>query len=288
MTLSKWFTEKLTKPKFSGWFLFGALFGVTILVILASKLFSENGISAAIDNFVLGIGDRYQQWFSEQNTNNPLVLFSLSFAGGLIASISPCILSLLPINLSYIGTREINSRWDAFGKAGAFVLGVVTMLSLFGMLSSFATIILLKYRGFVQLAVGVFIILMALSLLGIIRLPLPQTNFKIPIAGAYGVGLTFALVSSPCTSPIMFAVLAAASATGSQLQTTLAMVFYAIGYTAVIFFASLFAGLAKQTRGFLKYSEKITHIGSLALIIIGAYYLIDGISWIVSLKMATK
>ncbi|MBE9227060.1 cytochrome c biogenesis protein CcdA [Phormidium sp. LEGE 05292] len=282
MTLSKWFAEKLTKPKSYGWYLFGLLFGFTFLVILASKFFSENGISETIDNFVLGIGDRYQQWFSEQNTNNPLVLFSLSFAGGLIASISPCILSLLPINLTYIGTREIKSRWDAFGKAGAFVLGVVTMLSLFGILSSFATIILLKYRGFVQLTVGAIVILMALSLLGIIRLPLPKTNFKIPIAGAYGVGLTFALVSSPCTSPIMFAVLAAASATGSQMQTTLAMVCYAIGYTAVIFFASLFAGLAKQTRGLLKYSEKITHLGSLALIIIGAYYLIDGISWIVS------
>jgi len=283
MTLSKWFAEKLAKPKLSGWLLFGLLFGSTIIVILASKLFSVNSVSEIINNFVLEIGDRYQQWFSEQNTNNPLVLFSLSFAGGLIASISPCILSLLPINLSYIGTREITSRWDAFSKAGAFVLGVVTMLSLFGILSSFATIILLKYRGFVQLAVGAIVILMALSLLGIIRLPLPQTNFKISIAGAYGVGLTFALVSSPCTSPIMFAVLAAASATGSQFQTTLAMVFYAIGYTAVIFFASLFAGLAKQTRGLLQYSEKITHIGSLALIIIGAYYLVDGISWIVSI-----
>ena len=65
-------------------------------------------------------------------------------------------------------------------------------------------------------------------------------------------------------------------------SSSLAMVFYAIGYTAVIFFASLFAGLAKQTRGLLKYSEKITHLGSLALILIGAYYLIDGISWIVS------
>ena len=288
MALDKLFTLKLSKPKFSGWFLFGLLFGVTIVVILASQLFSEYSITEAIDNFVLEIGDRYQQWFTEQNTNNPLILFSLSFAGGLIASISPCILSLLPINLTYIGTREIKSRWDAFGKAGAFVLGVVTMLSLFGILSSFATIILLKYRGFVQLTVGAIVILMALSLLGIIRLPLPKTNFKIPIAGAYGVGLTFALVSSPCTSPIMFAVLAAASATGSQFQTTLAMVFYAIGYTAVIFFASLFAGLAKQTRSLLKYSEKITHIGSLALIIVGAYYLIDGISWIVSLKMATK
>ncbi|HEY9300275.1 MAG TPA: hypothetical protein VIQ31_28720, partial [Phormidium sp.] len=95
MTLSKWFTEKLNKPKLSNLLLFSLLFGGTILLILASNLFSEKGILEEVDNFVLGIGDRYQQWFSEQNTNNPLVLFSLSFAGGLIASVSPCILSLL-------------------------------------------------------------------------------------------------------------------------------------------------------------------------------------------------
>jgi len=282
MTLSKWFREKLTNPKFSQWLIFWLLFGVTILVILVSKIFSQSGLSESVDNWVLEIGDRYQEWFSKQNTNNPLVLFSLSFAGGLIASISPCILSLLPINLSYIGTREITSRWDAFCKAGAFVLGVVTMLSLFGLLSSFATLILLKYRGYVQLLIGAIIILMALTLLGIIRLPLPKNNFKIPIAGPYGVGLTFALVSSPCTSPIMFAVLAAASATGSQLQTTLAMVSYAIGYTAVIFFASLFAGLVKQTRSLLQHSENIIRFGSVILMIVGGYYLVDGIGWIIA------
>ncbi|HAX86590.1 MAG TPA: hypothetical protein DCY91_10035 [Cyanobacteria bacterium UBA11370] len=245
---------------------------------------SQGGIlSEIIDKFAFEWGDRYRQWFDQQTTHNPLVLFLLSFAGGLIASISPCILSLLPVNLTYIGTREITSRWDAFVKAGSFVLGVVTMLSLLGLFSSFAGAVLIQFRGYIQIAVGVVIILMGLTLLGIIHLPLPQTALKLPIASPYGVGLTFALVSSPCTSPVMFAVLAAGAATGSQIQSTLAMVSYALGYTAVIFLASLFTSLIKQTRFLLNYSEKILRLGSMILMGIGGYYLIDGLFWLVSL-----
>jgi cytochrome c-type biogenesis protein len=48
-------------------------------------------------------------------------LLPLAFAGGLISSLSPCQLSLLGVNLSYIGTREFTSRKDALIKAIAFV-----------------------------------------------------------------------------------------------------------------------------------------------------------------------
>lgn len=288
MRRTKPFTPNSAKPGFSKFLLPGLLFGGTVLLILAASQFNGGVLSEAIDNFAFGLGDRYQQWFDKQSTNNPLVLLSLSFAGGLIASISPCILSLLPVNLSYIGTREITSRWDAFVKAGSFVLGVVTMLSLFGLFSSLAGAILIQFRGYVQVVVGAVIIVMGLMLLGIVRLPLPQTNFKLPITGPFGVGLTFALVSSPCTSPVMFAVLAAAAATGSQIQSTLSMVSYSLGYTAIIFFASLFTGLVKQTRFLLNHSQGIARFGSLALILIGGYYLIDGVSWFVSLMMSNS
>jgi cytochrome c-type biogenesis protein len=60
-------------------------------------------------------------------------------------------------------------------------------------------------------------------------------NVNLPQAGSYGVGLTFALVSSPCASPVLFAVLAAAAATGSQILGTLTMVSYALGYTMLIY-----------------------------------------------------
>ncbi|MGA7952043.1 MAG: cytochrome c biogenesis protein CcdA [Gloeobacterales cyanobacterium] len=256
-------------------------YGVLALLVLVVALVNIGPVSKGIEQLVTTLGNDYQKWFSNQDTSNPLVLLPLAFAGGLLASVSPCILALLPVNLSYIGTRKISSRWDAFLKAGAFVLGAVTVLSLFGLFSSFANLVIVDYRGYINIAVGLIIFLMGLSLLEIIRLPFPQVNLDIPIAGPYGVGFTFALVSSPCASPVLFAVLAAAAASGSQLIGTLAMASYALGYTAVIFLSSLFTGLAKQAGNLLEHSETIIRVGSVALLLTGAYYVVTGGLWFV-------
>ncbi len=225
--------------------------------------------------------NRYQEWFSQQDTANPMVLMPLAFTGGLIASISPCILAMLPINLSYIGTRNITSRKDALIKAGMFVLGNVIILSLFGLVSSFAGLVIVEYRGHINVAVGAIILIMGLGLLGLIRIPLPHINVGGSNLGPFGVGLTYALVSSPCASPVLFAVLAASAASGSQVLSVLTMVSYALGYTIVIFLSSLLTGFAKQAKLLLKYSEGITKFGSVALILAGIYYLFIGIKWFI-------
>ncbi|HAN45836.1 MAG TPA: hypothetical protein DCQ32_04720 [Cyanobacteria bacterium UBA8156] len=236
-------------------------------------------LSHPIERLISVVENRYQQWFGQQDTTNPLVLLPLAFGGGVLASVSPCILALLPVNLSYIGTLHIQSRWDAFCKAGLFVLGAVTILSLFGLVSSFAGAVMVEYRGHINLVVGLIMGIMGLWLMGIVHIPLPQMNVNLPPAGPYGVGLTFALVSSPCASPVLFAVLAAAAATGSQVLGTLTMVSYAIGYTLLIFLASLFTALAKQSKPLLQHAEGIVRFGSVALMMTGGYYLIQGTRW---------
>lgn len=266
-------TNSLPIPK--PWLFFGSL--ALIGFILAMMI--TGPISQQIDHLVSVVENSYQEWFKSQNTANPLILVSLAFVGGLLASISPCILALLPINLSYIGTRNITSRRDAFIKASLFVLGVVTVLSLFGLASSFAGAVMVEYRGYINIIVGLIILIMGLSLIGIIHLPLPQINVNASNLGPLGVGVTFALVSSPCASPVLFAVLAASAATGSQLLGTITMISYGLGYTMIIFLASVLTGLAKQTKVLLNYSELIVRVGSIALIIAGVYYLFEGTRW---------
>ncbi|NJM90001.1 MAG: cytochrome c biogenesis protein CcdA [Hydrococcus sp. RU_2_2] len=254
-------------------------FGGFVLLGLAIALIFAEPISKKIEYSISVVENSYQQWLDKQDTTNPLVLFPLAFIGGLIASISPCILAMLPVNLSYIGTRNINSRRDAFVKASLFVLGTITILSLFGLVSSFAGVVMVEYRGYINLIVGAIVLVMGLSLLGIVKIPLPQVNVNASGLSPYGVGVTFALVSSPCASPVLFAVLAAAAATGSQVMGVLTMVSYALGYTIVIFLTSLMAGLAKQTKLLLNYSEWIVRIGSIALLLAGGYYLVVGMLW---------
>jgi cytochrome c-type biogenesis protein len=259
------------------WFVFGGLallgFALAILII--------DPVSKGLEYAISVVENRYQEWFAQQDTANPLVLMPLAFFGGLIASVSPCILAMLPLNLSYIGTRNITSRKDALIKAGMFVLGNVIILSLFGLVSSFAGLVIVEYRGHINLVVGTIILIMGLGLLGLIKIPLPQIHFDGNNFGPFGIGLTYALVSSPCASPVLFAVLAASAASGSQVLSILTMVSYALGYTIVIFISSLLTGFAKQAKLLLKYSEGITKFGSVALVIAGIYYLFSGIQWFI-------
>lgn len=266
------------KFPFSGKTLFyGGLFLGAIALTLISPHFSHWYLH--LTELVGHVQNPYHQWLEQQNLSNPLVLIPLAFIGGLIASISPCILSLLPVNLSYIGTLKITSRRAAFAKAGLFVLGVVTVFSLFGLFASFAAAVLVDYRGYFNVVVGAIILVMGLSFAGLIHLPLPQPKASVSAAGPYGVGLTFALISSPCSSPVLFAVIAAAAATGSQLVSVATLVSYGLGYTAIIFFASLYAGLIKQSRVLLGQSDWVIRVGSAALILAGGFYLINGIRW---------
>jgi len=253
------------------------LFLGTILLIVGVHYFEA--ASSGLEYAISLMENTYQQWFGKQNTTNPLILFPLAFIGGLLASVSPCILTLLPVNLSYIGTIKITSRRDAFIKAGLFVLGNITILSMFGLFSSFASFVIVDFRGYINIIIGAIILVMGLSFAGVFHLPLPQTQISLPINGPYGVGLTFALVSSPCASPVLFAVLAAAAATGSQLLSVLTMVFYALGYTFIIFLASLFTGLVKQRQVLLNKSDWVIRFGSAALILAGGYYIVTGIRW---------
>jgi cytochrome c-type biogenesis protein len=277
-SLKRW--RSLTSPQkwlIYKWLIYGGL-GILTLVLVVSL---GPTISHPVDQLTSLLENRYQQWLGQQTTANPLVLLPLAFLGGTLASVSPCILAMLPVNLSYIGTLQIRSRREALVKASLFVLGAVTILSLFGLLSAFAGAVMVEYRGYINIAVGLIMGVMGLSLMGVIKFALPGMTLNLPAAGPYGVGLTFALVSSPCASPVLFAVLAAAAATGSQVLGTLTMVSYALGYTLLIFLSSLFTGLVKQSRGLLQHSEGVIRLGSLALMLTGGYYLFNGVRWFV-------
>ena len=207
------------------------------------------------------------------------LLVLLSFGGGLAASLTPCVLAMLPMNLSYIGTANITSKFDALKKSLFFVLGAALIFSLLGLFASFASFIMIEYRGYVHVIIGMFVLYMALSELEIVKLPLPQFVTQIPHGGPFIVGMAFALASSPCASPILFAILAMASSAGSIIGSTSIMVAYSLGYTGIIFITSLFAGLAKQLDYFKKHSKIISVVSATVLGIIGVFYLYSGIKW---------
>jgi cytochrome c-type biogenesis protein len=249
---------------------FGAILAIFIWPTVSSII--EVAIANSEEYYQKIIGDSF-------HADRPFVLIILAFGGGLLASISPCILAMLPVNLSYIGTLNTTSKRISILRATGFTLGAILIFSLAGYFSELAAAAFVEWRGFVRVFVGMLIIYMGLSFAEILPLPLPQLPAGWGIAGTFGAGMTFALVTSPCASPVLFAVLAAAASTGNTWLSVTAMVAYAAGYTAIIFISSVFTGLVKHTRWLLERSDRILHWGGVVLCLLGGYYLIDGLRW---------
>lgn len=221
--------------------------------------------------------DFNQFLLTKQNSLPFFWMLSLGLLGGILSSLSPCVLSLLPLNLAYIGTVDINDKKEALNKAALFVLGVSLILSLLGAFSALAFAVFSEFRAALNISIGVFIILMAFMVLGWIQLPLPQVIREMPKANPFVIGLLFALISSPCSSPVLFGVLSMASSVGSVFGSVLVMFFYSLGYTAIIFFASLSVGLMKQLNWFKENHDLVTRTSAVVLAVTGLVYLYLGI-----------
>ena len=204
---------------------------------------------------------------------------AVAFAGGLVASISPCILGMLPLNLSYIGASRLTSRTAALRVASLFVLGVVVVNVVLGLVSSLFFALFVEYRAPVNIAVGALTVVMGLWMAGLFKLPVPQLATRIPPgAGSFLVGLGFALVATPCASPILVFILGAVSLAASPLHAVVAMTFYAIGYTLVLFLASLFAGIAAASRRVLAHGELVSRTAAVLLVVIGVATVAYGVN----------
>ena len=237
------------------------------------------GISTQLDLAILSASQAYSERFEASPAGPALLLPLVAFGGGVLASVSPCVLAMLPLNLSYIGTLGPLSRLQAIVRVGGFVAGTVVVLSLFGLIASFASAIVVDHRGPVHLVVGLLILVMGLNVGGWLPLTLPRLPELPPAGGPFLVGVGFALVSSPCASPVLFSVLAAAASTGSTLLSVITMVSYALGYTVVIAATSLWVGLISATRQLLSRGATLTRVSALVLLAAGLSYIFQGLIW---------
>lgn len=249
--------------------------GLALLGVLAAHWLPV--IGRQLDLMIQSASQAYADRLEALPGGPGLLLPLFAFSGGVLASVSPCVLAMLPLNLSYIGTLGPISRPQAIRRVGGFVAGTVLVLSLFGLIAAFASAIVVDHRGPVHLVVGLIILVMGLNLGGWLPLTLPRLP-ELPAAGGpFLVGMGFALVSSPCASPVLFSVLAAAAVTGSTALSVLTMVSYALGYTAVIAASSLWVGLMSASRRLLDHADTLTRVSSLVLLAAGIYTIVQGL-----------
>ncbi len=205
---------------------------------------------------------------------SPIISLPIIFILGIITSLSPCVLSLLPILVGYIGGYS-GSRKNSFIMSLFFVLGLGITFAILGILASYmGTIFGQIGRGWYLFA-SLVAIFMGLSLLGVIKFNFPGLK-RLPFRtnnplGAIILGMTFGLVASPCSTPVLAAILTFVSTQGQISYGGVLLLTYGIGHGTPLIVIGTFTSLIKELPHLNKYSKYFSYISGVVLILLGLY-----------------
>ncbi len=211
-------------------------------------------------------------------SNGGLTILLFVFLGGLMTSFSPCILSMLPVMLGYIGGLEKPTRTKGFITSASFVLGLAVTFAILGIVASLLGKVFGQIGPFWLYIIGFFAILMGLQLIGVINIDLPglkaMPEKKGGILGAFGVGLLFGLVASPCATPVLAVLMTYVAGEGVLWYGALLLFIYGLGHGLPLIIAGTFTAVLKSLPRLQKWGHNITYLSGCLLIILGLYFFI--------------
>lgn len=214
---------------------------------------------------------------------------AVAFAAGLLSFLSPCVLPLIPsyvtfitgMSLDELTTREqqaANQARRAILVHGTlFVLGFTLVFVVLGASVTFLGSLFAYAQGWIERVGGFLLILFGLYLLGAIRLPGAEREWRVHLSdkplgylGTVLVGVTFGAGWTPCIGPILGSIMTIAATRSSVAEGVGLLLVYSAGLAVPFLLAAL---LLERFLGSLRRAGKwlpwISRISGVLLLIIG-------------------
>ena len=213
--------------------------------------------------------------------------YIITFLEGFISFISPCMLPMLPIYISYFAGGKDEKHKTLF-KALSFVLGFTTVFTAMGLFAGSLGTFLKQYQTAVNVISGLIVIVFGLSYLEIIKLPffkgINRTHRITGIFSAFMFGFIYSISLTPCVGAFLGSALMLASSTGGAIKGTLLLLTYSFGLGIPFVFSAILIDKFKGAFNFIKKHYKtINLVSGIFLIIIGVLIMSGLLNSILSL-----
>lgn len=210
----------------------------------------------------------------------------LALIAGVITAFSPCCLSSVPLIIGYVGGTGQKTIKRSFQLSLVFSIGMVVTSTALGIIVALLGSMVQSYYagGWWFVVLGILMILMAFQVWEIVNI-IPSTYLvgkskKQGYIGAFIAGMLGGIFSSPCSTPVLVALLTIVAQQGNVFWGGFLLLLYSIGHSVLFLLAGTFTGSVKEFMRSNKYSllSSMVKWGSgIVILLLGLYLLYLGL-----------
>jgi cytochrome c biogenesis protein CcdA len=198
----------------------------------------------------------------------------LALVAGIFTSVTPCSLSTIPLVIGVVGGTGQKDTRKAFKLSLTFAAGTAITFTILGTMASLAGNLIGTSAKWWYIALGILMIMMALQTWEIFNF-IPSTyliskSTRKGYIGALIAGVLGGVFSSPCSTPVLIALLAIVAGKGSIIWGILLLLLYSIGHAILAVIAGTSIGFVKKLSG----SEKYGRFSTVLKIVMGCVILL--------------
>jgi len=206
--------------------------------------------------------------------------YVLIFAGGILASFTPCVYPMIPITIAVIGAGSAGSKTRGFRLSLIYVLGIAITYSVLGAAAAGTG---KAFGSFTQtfpvlLGIGALLLVLGAAMFGFFEVQPPafmrdlQSKRGQGLAGVFVMGAVTGLVASPCLGPVLIALLAWIAKTGDVLRGFTLLFVFAAGMGVLLIVIGTFSGMLTALPKSGNWMIRVKEALGAVLAAVGVYY----------------
>lgn len=209
--------------------------------------------------------------------------YVISFLEGVVTFISPCLLPMLPIYISYFAGGGERSVKKTLSGALGFVTGFTIVFVALGALAGTLGGLLKEYQTAVNIVSGLIVIFFGLNFLGVFKLNLFKgSNHKVNTKNmgffsAMLFGIIFSMSWTPCVGAFLGSALMLASQQGHVGEGVVMLLVYSLGLGIPFVLSAVLIDYLKSAFNWIKKHYKIINIVCGVLLILVGVLMVTGL-----------